>query len=70
MIKMFRGKPYYFCKECGSYENVSVIYTGDETHGTYSLELCEYCLKKLQGLIGDFLDGKEFPVFGTEVKNG
>ena len=70
MIKMFRGKSYYYCKECGSKKNVSVIYTGDETYGTTGLELCEDCLKKLQGLIKDFLGGKEFPVFGSEVKNG
>ena len=70
MIKMFRGKPYYFCKECGSKKNVSVIYTGDETYGTFCLELCEDCLKKLQGLIEDFVGGKDFPVFGSEVKNG
>jgi len=70
MIKMFRGKPYYYCKECGSKKNVSVIYTGDETYGTTGLELCEDCLKKLQGLIKDFIDGKEFPVFGSEVENG
>lgn len=70
MIKMFKGKPYYYCKECGSKKNVSVIYTGNETYGTTSLELCEDCLKKLQNLIKDFLGGKEFQVFGLEVENG
>lgn len=70
MIKMFKGKPYYYCKECGSKKNVSVIYIGDETYGTTSLELCEDCLKKLQNLIKDFLGGKEFQVFGLEVENG
>jgi len=70
MIKMFRGKPYYYCKECGSKKNVSVIYTGDETYGTATLELCEDCLKKLQNLIKDFLGGKDFQVFGSEVENG
>jgi hypothetical protein len=70
MIKMFKGKPYYYCKECGSKKNVSVIYTGDKTYGTTSLELCEDCLKELQNLIKDFLGGKEFQVFGLEVENG
>lgn len=70
MIKMFKGKPYYYCKECGSKKNVSVIYTGDETYGTTTMELCEDCLKKLQNLIKDFLGGKEFQVFGLEVENG
>ena len=70
MIRMFRGKPYYYCQECGSKKNVSVIYTGDETYGTNSLELCEDCLKKLQGFIEDFIGGKEFLVFGSEVENG
>ncbi len=70
MIKMFRGKSYYYCKECSSKKNVGVIYSVDETYGTTSLELCEDCLKKLQGLIEDFLGGKEFPVFGSGVKNG
>lgn len=70
MIKMFRGKSYYYCKECGSKKNVGVICSVDETYGTTSLDLCEDCLKKLQGLIEDFLGGKEFPVFGSGVKNG
>ena len=70
MIKMFRGKPYYYCKECGSKKNVSVIYTGNETYGTTTMELCEDCLKNLQGLIEGFIGGKEFPVFGSEVENG
>lgn len=70
MIKMFKGKPYYYCKECGSKKNVSVIYIGDETYGTTSLELCEDCLKNLQGLIEGFIGGKDFPVFGSEVENG
>lgn len=70
MIKMFRGKPYYYCKECGSKKNVSVIYIGDETYGTTSLELCEDCLKNLQGLIEGFIGDKDFPVFGSEVENG
>ena len=69
MIKMFRGKSYYYCKECGSKKNVGVIYSVDETFGTTSLDLCEDCLKKLQGLIEDFLGGKEFPVFGSGVEN-
>ena len=69
MIKMFRGKPYYYCKECGSKKNVSVIYTGNETYGTTTMELCEDCLKKLQNLIKDFFGGKEFQVFGSEVEN-
>lgn len=62
---MFRGKSYYYCRECGSKKNVGVIYSVDETYGTTSLDLCEDCLKKLQGLIEDFLGGKEFPVFGS-----
>lgn len=70
MIKMFRGKSYYYCRECGSKKNVGVIYSVDETYGTTSLDLCEDCLKKLQGLIEGFLGGKEFPVFGSEVENG
>lgn len=70
MMKMFRGKSYYYCRECGSKKNVGVIYSVDETYGTTSLDLCEDCLKKLQGLIEDFLGGKEFPVFGSEVENG
>lgn len=70
MIKMFRGKSYYYCRECGSKKNVGVIYSVDETYGTTSLDLCEDCLKKLQGLIEDFLGGKEFPVFGSGVENG
>lgn len=70
MIKMFRGKSYYYCRECGSKKNVGVIYSVDETYGTTSLDLCEDCLKKLQSLIEDFLGGKEFPVFGSGVKNG
>ena len=70
MIKMFRGKPYYYCKECGSKKNVSVIYTGNETYGTTTMELCEDCLKNLQGLIEGFIGGKDFPVFGSEVENG
>lgn len=70
MIKMFRGKSYYYCRECGSKKNVGVIYSVDETFGTTSLDLCEDCLNKLQGLIEDFLGGKEFPVFGSEVENG
>lgn len=65
MIKMFRGKSYYYCRECGSKKNVGVICSVDETYGTTSLDLCEDCLKKLQGLIEDFLGGKEFPVFGS-----
>ena len=69
MIKMFRGKSYYYCRECGSKKNVGVIYSVDETYGTTSLDLCENCLKKLQGLIEDFLGGKEFPVFGSGVEN-
>ncbi len=69
MIKMFRGKSYYYCRECGSKKNVGVIYSVDETYGTTSLDLCEDCLKKLQGLIEDFLGGKEFPVFGSGVEN-
>ena len=70
MIKMFRGKSYYYCRECGSKKNVGVIYSVDETFGTTSLDLCEDCLKKLQGLIEDFIGGKEFPVFGSGVENG
>lgn len=70
MIKMFRGKSYYYCRECGSKKNVGVIYSVDETYGTTSLDICEDCLKKLQGLIEDFLGGKEFPVFGSGVENG
>lgn len=66
---MFRGKSYYYCRECGSKKNVGVIYSVDETYGTTSLDLCEDCLKKLQGLIEDFLGGKEFPVFGSGVEN-
>ena len=64
MIKMFRGKSYYYCRECGSKKNVGVIYSVDETYGTTSLDLCEDCLKKLQGLIEGFLGGKEFHLFG------
>lgn len=67
MIKMFRGKSYYYCRECGSKKNVGVIYS---VYGNTSLDLCENCLKKLQGLIEDFIGGKEFPVFGSEVENG